>query len=422
MFVHTDRVTGKWGLGRQGGHRQTTAGPARAGTGVAADQEGNPLMPTSAPPIAGRGRRLLAALLLVLAALAVSLPYVDGERAGAQAVGECVTARNSDHVSAGRATRRVFTVRAVGSNDELGSVLATTTLLRESANVWQRVTTCPAPPSTTSTTTGPTTPTTAPPGDRDPLTQRYTGIYETDARLPGHTIYRPSNLAAVSDPMPIVVWGNGACRADGTWFQEFLTPLSAHGVLVIASGSPGGSGSTSQDMLIDAIDWAVAENTRAGSRFQGRLDTTAIAAMGQSCGGLEAIGASSDPRVGSTVLWNSGIFASGGLGGVDKTALNRLHAPVAWFTGGESDIAYGNAVDDYGRVPSRVPAVIGHYGDVGHMGLFTDPEVEREIVGVAAQWLDATLFDNAAARSQFVGSNCGLCSGTEWEMQSKNWS
>jgi hypothetical protein len=69
-----------------------------------------------------------------------------------------------------------------------------------------------------------------------------------------------------------------------------------------------------------------------------------------------------------------------------------------------------------------VPAVIGHYGDVGHMGLFTDPEVEREIVGVAAQWLDATLFDNAAARSQFVGSNCGLCSGTEWEMQSKNWS
>lgn len=107
--------------------------------------------------------------------------------------------------------------------------------------------------------------------------------------------------------------------------------------------------------------------------------------------------------------------------GVDRTALTRLHAPVAWFTGGESDIARSNAVDDDQRVPSRVPAVIGHYGNAGHMGLFTDPEVEREIVGVAADWLDATRFDDAQARRQFVGTRCGLCSGTEWEIQSKNW-
>lgn len=125
------------------------------------------------------------------------------------------------------------------------------------------------------------------------------------------------------------MWGNGACRADGTWFQEFLQPLAAHGVLVIANGRPGGSGTTESSMLIDAIDWAVAENGRAGGRYQGRLDTGAITAMAQSCGGLEAIDASRDPRVGSTVLWNSGIFSSGGIGGVDKSALNRLHAPVA---------------------------------------------------------------------------------------------
>ena len=172
--------------------------------------------------------------------------------------------------------------------------------------------------------------------------------------------------------MPIVVWGNGACRADGTWFQEFRQPLSAHGVLVIASGLPGGSGTTDSDMLIDAIDWAVAENGRAGSKYFGRLDTDAITAMGQSCGGLEAIDASSDPRVASTVLWNSGIFATGGIGGVDKSALNELHAPVGWFTGGTSDIAYSNAVDDYQRVPSDIPAVLGHYDNVGHTGLFTD--------------------------------------------------
>jgi hypothetical protein len=378
-------------------------------------------MSTATPALPGtprRRRRLLVGIAAVVIALATSLAAragLDSSPADAQGAPQCVTASNIAHVSAGRATMRIFTARAVGSNDDLGLIFATTTLLQESAGVWRRVDSCP-PPGGTTTTTRP-----GEPGDRDPLTPRYTGMYETDRGIPGHTVYRPSNLAAVSDPMPIVVWGNGACRADGTWFQEFLTPLSAHGVLVVASGDPGGSGSTTRQMLIDAIDWAVAENSRPGSRYFGKLDTDAVAAMGQSCGGLEAIGASSDPRVASTVLWNSGIFPSGGLGGVDKTALNRLHAPVAWFTGGTSDIAYSNAVDDYRRVPAGVPAVIGHYGNVGHMGLFTDPAVEREIVGVAAQWLDATLFGNAAARRQFVGSGCGLCSGTEWVMQSKGW-
>ncbi|HEY8547421.1 MAG TPA: hypothetical protein VIL36_20305 [Acidimicrobiales bacterium] len=375
-------------------------------------------MATSAPAHLGLPRRrllvLLAALGLFLVAVA-TMARVDAPQAGAQSA-TCVTATNSQHVDAGRATRTLLTVRAIGSNDYLGLIFSTTTLLQVGPTEWRRVESCPPP------TTDPTTPTTVPGGGRAPLTQRYTGMYETDIRLRDHTIYRPSNLAAVTDPMPIVVWGNGACRADGTWFQEFLTPLAAHGVLVIANGNPGGSGTTDADMLIDAVDWAIAENSRPGSKYFGKLDTDAVAAMGQSCGGLEAIGASSDPRIRSTVLWNSGIFSSGGLGGVDKSALQRLHAPVAWFTGGSSDIAYGNAVDDYQRVPSRIPAVIGHYGNVGHMGLFTDPTVERHIVSVAAWWLDATLFGNAQARSQFVGSNCGLCRGTPWVIQSKNWS
>lgn len=374
-------------------------------------------MSTAAPaPTATSSRRTLVVVLavaVILTALA-AVVRLDTSPAGAQTAA-CITATNSQHVEAGRATRSILTARAVGSNDYLGLVFSTTTLLQEGANSWRRVDTCPPP------TTNPTSPTTIPGGGRPPLTQRYTAMYETDSRLPNHTVYRPSNLAAVTERMPIVVWGNGACRADGTWFQEFLTPLSAHGILVIASGNPGGSGSTNADMLIDAVDWAIAENSRAGSKYQGKLDTNAVAAMGQSCGGLEAIGASSDPRIKSTVLWNSGIFASGGLGGVDKTALQRLHAPVAWFTGGSSDIAYSNAVDDYSRVPSRIPAVIGHYGNVGHMGLFTDATVERHIVTVAASWLDATLYANAAARSRLIGPSCGLCSGTPWVLQSKNW-
>ena len=367
-------------------------------------------------------RRLLAALAavaLVAAALAILFTNAGDSVAGAQS--QCIEASNRDHVSAGRATRSLITVRAVGSNDYLGTIFSTTSLQQTGPGYWERVTDCSTAPTSTTAPGGSTT-TTQPGGQRPPLRQQYPAIYETDARLDGHTIYHPQNLAAVTDLMPVVVWGNGACRADGTWFQEFLQPLAAHGVLVIASGTPGGTGSTNSGMLIDAMDFAVAENSRAGSKYEGRLDVENITAMGQSCGGLEAIDASSDPRVDSTILWNSGIFAGGGIGGVGKEALEELHGPVAWLNGGPSDIAYANAQDDYERVPDDVPAVFGAYGDVGHMNLFADPEIERHIVTVAADWLDATLYDNAAARAQFVGTNCGLCSGTEWEMESKNWS
>jgi hypothetical protein len=368
---------------------------------------------TSQPPARRVTARRLVLVVAVVASLAAAVAGLPSPSADAQ-VGQCVTARNSEHLTAGRATRTLLLYRAVGSNDSLGtSSLTTTTLLESSAGSWTRVTSCP--PVTTTTSTPGSTTTTAP-GGRPPLEQRYTAIFETDTRLANHTVYRPQNLAAVADDMPIVVWGNGACRADGTWFQEFLQPLAAHGVLVVASGNPGGSGTTTYQMLIQAIDWAVAENSRAGSKYQGRLDTNAVTAMGQSCGGIEAINASSDPRVRSTVLWNSGIFSTG-----DKTALQRLHGPTAWFTGGPSDIAYANAVDDYARVPASVDAVLGHYGDVGHLNLFADPEIERHIITVAADWLDATLYGNAAARRQFVGTGCGLCSGTPWVMQSKNW-
>ena len=370
-------------------------------------------------------RRLLAAIaaaLMVAAGVAVLFTGTGDSVAGAQT--QCIEASNRDHVEAGRATRVFITVRAVGSNDYLGTIWSTTSLQQSGPGTWTRVADCAAPPSSTTSTTGPggSTTTTQPGGQRPPLEQRYTAIYETDARLSGHTVYRPQDLNAVSALMPIVVWGNGACRADGTWFQEFLQPLAAHGVLVIASGTPGGTGSTNSEMLIDAMDFAVAENSRAGSKYEGKLDVENITAMGQSCGGLEAIDASSDPRVDSTILWNSGIFEGGGIGGVGKEALEELHGPVAWLNGGPSDIAYANAQDDYERVPNDIPAVFGAYGDVGHMNLFADPEIERHIVTVAADWLDATLYDNAAARAQFVGTNCGLCSGTEWEMESKNWS
>ena len=94
-------------------------------------------------------------------------------------------------------------------------------------------------------------------------------FYATAGPSRTHTIYRPDVLPA-DVKLPIVAWGNGACRADGTWFENILTEWASHGFLVIANGRPGGFGSTDSEMLVDSIDWAVAENTRVGSEYRGR--------------------------------------------------------------------------------------------------------------------------------------------------------
>jgi hypothetical protein len=60
----------------------------------------------------------VAAGLVILATTILAPAPGDADPAGAQAT--CLTARNSEHVSAGRATRVLLTIRAVGSNDSLG--------------------------------------------------------------------------------------------------------------------------------------------------------------------------------------------------------------------------------------------------------------------------------------------------------------
>ncbi|MBB6119406.1 alpha/beta hydrolase [Nocardiopsis algeriensis] len=241
----------------------------------------------------------------------------------------------------------------------------------------------------------------------------YDAEYTTTWRLRDHTVYRPVDLPE-GERLPVVAWGNGACRADGTWFENILTEFASHGFLVIANGRPGGSGRTDADMLIEAVDWAIEENGRLFSEYRGRIDTDNIAVMGQSCGGLETYEVADDPRIDTTVLWNSGLLSDR-----DNDLLEDLHAPIAYFTGGPSDIAYENALDDYGRLPRGLPAFIGHL-DVGHYGTFAEPN-GGEYGRVGTAWLKWQLKGDQQARREFVGPDCGLCAG-EWDTDSKNLS
>ena len=263
---------------------------------------------------------------------------------------------------------------------------------------------------------------------------------EADPSLPTHTIYRPTNLAAFAGGrLPIVAWGNGACANVGLMFRNFLTEIASHGYLVIATGPidaplpnfrpPGTAGpapvpppATHDGQLIDAIDWAIAQNGRPGSPYQGRLDPSEVAVMGQSCGGLQAIAVAGDPRIKTVVIWNSGVFNTPPTGmpmlsGATKESLTRLHSPIAYFIGGPTDVAFPNAEDDFRRI-TGVPVFKGDL-NVGHVGTYSQPN-GGWFGEVGAAWLDWRLKGDAAAGRLFDGPRCGLCVDPAWTIEKKN--
>jgi hypothetical protein len=288
----------------------------------------------------------------------------------------------------------------------------------------------------------------APPPDAPPAKNTPPGPYEVlveaNAGLPTHTIYRPTDLAPFTGKktLPIVSWGNGACANAGTLFEVFLKQVASHGYLAISIGpkdaplpafaanrpQPSGEAvrpplpQSRDEQMIDAIDWAVKENARKDSPYYQRLNTDRIAVMGQSCGGLQTLVASSDPRIKTSVLWNSGAFPPGGsspalsLSRATKDSLKTLHAPIAYFIGGPTDVAYPNAEDDFKRI-TGVPAFKGNL-NVGHGGTFRHPGAGWfGEVGVA--WLNWQLKGDAKSAKYFEGKDCLLCKNEIWKIEKK---
>jgi dienelactone hydrolase len=285
----------------------------------------------------------------------------------------------------------------------------------------------------------------------------FKAIMEVDPTLAKHTVYRPAVMSAVDGvKMPIMAWGNGACSADGNSFRYFLTEIASHGYLVIANGPIGpdraqfppeiptdrsaapegeipaakpaappkisSTPPTTTAQLIEAIDWAIAENSREGSRYYGKLDTTKIAVAGMSCGGVQAIEASADPRVTTTIVANSGLMPepttmSGSGKPVPKDSLNLMHAPVLYMSGDESDIAYVNANDDFEKI-NHIPVFRAYQKGIGHGGTYHDPN-GGTFGKVALAWLNWQLKGDMEAAKMFQGDACGLCTDPKWVVVGK---
>jgi dienelactone hydrolase len=290
-------------------------------------------------------------------------------------------------------------------------------------------------------------------------------VMETEPGLPTHTVYRPARLPDAK--LPVVAFANGGCRNIGNRFRPFLTEIASHGYLAIAIGpmgpreteyvgapasaergiapAPGSPAAAHPELigskpqheggerpsptyaaqLIQAIDWAVAENKRPGSPYYGKLDPSRIAVMGQSCGGLQALDAAHDPRVRTLAVLNSGIFPENGrswrmaAAHADKADLKTLHGTVLYLSGDPKDVAFPQAEDDYAQI-GQVPVYRAWRENTPHTGTYRDKN-GGAFGEVVVAWLDWQLKGDRKASQLFLGAGCGLCTRAGWHVRSKGF-
>jgi hypothetical protein len=230
--------------------------------------------------------------------------------------------------------------------------------------------------------------------------------------LTTHTLYWPAQWS--KGPLPIIAWGNGAdnmCSNSSLPYAAFLSEIASHGYFVVAVGNddidyppPDGLGiladgrpiRTQASALTTAVDWAIAENDRAGSPYEGKLDTSKIAYMGHACGGQQAMAASSDPRTTTTVLLNSAARFSPGSSDTHK-------ASIAYFRGGRDDGGLlGIGDDNFARAQAAGwPMYKAALEGTSHDGAFPGPD--RRWSKAVITWLDWQLKGDSTAATVLNG-------------------
>jgi hypothetical protein len=244
-------------------------------------------------------------------------------------------------------------------------------------------------------------------------------IMEADPGIPTHTVIRPEPLGEIKHP--ILAWGEGGCGKSGNigMFSNLFMEFASHGILVIADGPPGnGPTMPGQDAgpLLYALEWAQKENERPCSKYYHKLAVDKLAVSGQSCGGLMAIQAATDPRITTAFPYNSGLFQR------DQSIYDKLHAPMAIFDGGPDDIAYANGMADFNAI-DNIPILFANptsCSSNAHVCTFFD-EHAGEFGRVGVAWMRWHLLgdQDATGKGMFIGDNCGMC-GSAWTMMWKN--
>lgn len=253
----------------------------------------------------------------------------------------------------------------------------------------------------------------------------YPAMVAKEATLPDFAIYRPQNLenaALIESKLPIVLFANGACVNSSLEYERLLTQVASHGYVIIAIGelqmtsNSRPSEEVNASLLLDALNWITLQAGDSNSEYYNRVDLDKISGSGHSCGGAQVISLANNPAFKSYVILNSGM-GDMSMAGATPASLQNYHAPVIYIVGGESDVAYSNALLDYSRI-DHVPLTLANLINGGHSGTFWETYGGSNS-RMMLKWLDWHFKNKLDNCEVFLGNNLSEFQG--WEVFSKNY-
>lgn len=206
-----------------------------------------------------------------------------------------------------------------------------------------------------------------------------------------HTLYYPSQMGALGEKHPVVIWGNGTGVLPGA-YTLLLRHYASHGFIVVAANTPASNFAITMRAGIDLIE---GRNADPSSPFHQRVDLANIASAGHSQGGSGAINAAIDSRVDTVVA-----IQPGPLNDVDD-----IDEPVLYLAGQFDLIVRPWLVKAMYNDADHVPAVYAEERGATHFGTGVTGGSMR---GPSTAWLRAFLLNDPLAKAEFFGA-CGFC-------------
>ncbi|MFD8685809.1 alpha/beta hydrolase family protein [Streptomyces sp. NPDC059651] len=218
------------------------------------------------------------------------------------------------------------------------------------------------------------------------------------------TLYYPRDIADSDRRHPVIVWGNGTF-AFPVVYRDLLLHWASQGFIVAAANTPQSNLGIS---MRAGIDMLTRRNSDPDSIFRDHVDLEHIGASGHSQGGAAAIVVGSDPRIDTILPIQPGPLAD----------INSVHVPALLLAGEKDSIVFPFLVKAFYNAADHIPALYGevrgadHFTVVGDAGPFAAP---------TTAWFRAQLMGDQAARAQFFGPACGICTdSTTWSDVRRN--
>ncbi|WP_238011187.1 hypothetical protein KZZ52_22170 [Dactylosporangium sp. AC04546] len=219
------------------------------------------------------------------------------------------------------------------------------------------------------------------------------GPYATAVQIGAvNTLYYPRDIASSTLRHPVIVWGNGTGGAPLV-YRDLLLHWASHGFIVSAANTPASNLGISMRLGIDALAQADAD---PASPFHGKVDLEHIGASGHSQGGAAAIVVGADPRIDAILPIQPGPLAD----------IDAVHVPALLMAGQYDLIVFPALVKAFYNDADHIPAIYAEVRGADHFTVVGDP---GPFAAPTTAWFRYQLMGDTAARAQFAGPACGIC-------------